>query len=726
MDAEDGRLLGRRDRTCRADAHATTTGEAIDILPTDAATPRPFPNQYYNLDGIFHASGPDGSVDLPIVGAGVLSTSLRGPWIRIQHLGGPDASASWTVADGDTVHHLWSDANSDLSERNVFFHGNVAHDWVKARDPGLLNIDEELVCRVNDASATCNAYWNSVHLTFNTEAAGCINSSHSPATIYHEYGHFLNDRHYQQAGSSSGMWNPSTHEAMADVLACFIEDWPEFPRGFWGPGTFSRTIDNTNRYPEDVSTSSVHTTGLILAGAFWDLRERIGLEDAWQLAHQARYGLPDDPDIGIAFAEWFLEVLLADDDDGDLGNGTPHFAEIVESFNLHGIGTGLYLQGAIDHAEHPDTEVTDAPYAIAATIDIGLPFSGPLDVAVVYRLDDQPPQTILPATALGGSDFGAEIPAQPAGTVVQYGIRVLDPWSGEYVYHPREWREQPLTFLVGELHAVVEDAFETPGDWTVGDPADNASAGIWERNIPQATWVTPTVNLQPAGDHSPVGSRCWVTGAAAGFNFYDHDVDGGRTTLYSGVYDLTAMARPIVRYWDYYSNNLGPAPSEDPFVLQATEDGSSWVTVRSSTFSTNAWQERAFPVESWIPAGPAVQFRFIAADYATGSYVEALVDDFEILDLGAPPPSGGIDVRDVPLQVFPNPSAGDVTVTLPGEAGRLRLIDAAGRTVEVWEVSAGSQTVRAMLTLPRGLYRWNWSGEGASGTVAWSVLEEGW
>ena len=93
-------------------------------------------------------------------------------------------------------------------------------------------------------------------------------------------------------------------------------------------------------------------------------------------------------------------------------------------------------------------------------------------------------------------------------------------------------------------------------------PDDNVTAGLWQRGIPQATWKGWS-NAQPAADHSPSGVRCFVTGPLAGQNYWDHDVDGGKTTLFSPVYDLSNMQELIIRYFKWYKNNTAQNPNQD-------------------------------------------------------------------------------------------------------------------------------------------------------------------
>ena len=85
------------------------------------------------------------------------------------------------------------------------------------------------------------------------------------------------------------------------------------------------------------------------------------------------------------------------------------------------------------------------------------------------------------------------------------------------------------------------DDFETSSNWIVGDLNDTASAGIWERAIPNATYNDSGQLIQPDQDNSNPGSYCFITenGTNQGFgNASQTDVEGGMTTLYSPLFDL--------------------------------------------------------------------------------------------------------------------------------------------------------------------------------------------
>src|SRR5439155_10420279 len=170
-----------------------------------------------------------------------------------------------------------------------------------------------------------------------------------------------------------------------------------------------RTVSNTARWPEDQSADP-HTTGLILAGAYWDLAQSLGFASAGHLAHFAKYGTPDDPDDGVAMSEYFIETLVADDDDADLSNGTPHSSSIAMAFNAHGIVTGFYID--INHVPVAD-QPSGGFYPATAVIQYPGPF-GQLDSGspmLHYSLNSGPFQVTNMQPTGNPNEFRGILPA---------------------------------------------------------------------------------------------------------------------------------------------------------------------------------------------------------------------------------------------------------------------------------------------------------------------------
>jgi hypothetical protein len=253
------------------------------------------------------------------------------------------------------------------------------------------------------------------------------------------------------------------------------------------------------------------------------------------------------------------------------------------------------------------------------------------------------------------------------------------------------------------------DSAEVDLGWTLGTAGDDATSGIWERVDPIGT-IYNSQAVQPEDDHTAEpGHLCFVTGngtigGAAGEN----DVDNGKTTLLSPVFDLDGAASATISYWRWYTNDLGNNPGEDTWDVDVTADGLSWVHLEHTTASANTWTEHSFDLAPYIPFTAEVQFRFVASDVSPGSLVEAAVDD--ILVSIQRPPSAGLATAGVPQvhrlalgPCVPNPvtprtripfelpEAGPVTVAVYNVTGRAVavLLDAtrleAGRHAVSWD-----------------------------------------
>ena len=144
------------------------------------------------------------------------------------------------------------------------------------------------------------------------------------------------------------------------------------------------------------------------------------------------------------------------------------------------------------------------------------------------------------------------------------------------------------------------------------------------------------------------------------------DVDGGKTTLFSPIYDLSDYSGAIVSYWNWYTNNQGNNPGNDLWKVDISSDsGNSWINLESSSSSNNFWVQKQFYINDYIENLESVQFRFIAEDIfyendngSGGSLVEAALDDFTIqvlidngCSVGDLNQDNSINIQDIVLMV---------------------------------------------------------------------------
>ena len=339
---------------------------------------------------------------------------------------------------------------------------------------------------------------------------------------------------------------------------------------------------------------------------------------------------------------------------------------------------------SIGHAPLGDTDDVANPYPVLATITAAETLN-PDSILVVYDAGDGPQRVLMTPTG-DPDEYGAEIPAQPAGTFVDYYI-VAEDMTGYRRTDPAGAPASVYSFFVGTIESVFFDDVETANGWALVAAGDNATTGRWERGDPQGT-TNAGNQVQAEDDHTAApGVMCFATGLSAGASAGSFDVDGGKTTLLSPVFDLSGHAYAFVSYWRWFTNNLGAFPDEDYWQVQVTSNGTTWVNLEYTLESRNAWTKMSFPVHEYVPLTANVRFRFIATDTSNNSLVEAAVDDFEVS--GWQPPEVGVEgvvpARVVLVQNAPNPfnpaTLIRFSVPAPGEKVTLRVFDAAGRRV---------------------------------------------
>ncbi len=222
----------------------------------------------------------------------------------------------------------------------------------------------------------------------------------------------------------------------------------------------------------------------------------------------------------------------------------------------------------------------------------------------------------------------ADLPAAACGDLPAFYYTVTDPACGALTL-PAGAPAAAYTAVVGTFSIAASDACEAPTGWTVGDSNDDATTGIWENASPQGT------TAQPGEDHTPgAGTNCWVTGATAGASVGTNDIDGGTTTLYSPIYDLSGLTAPVVSYWRWYNNSAGSNPGQDSMEIEVSSDGgATWASlevVGPTSDNTGGWILASHDLAAIVTPTSQVQLRFRASDLGGGSIVEAAIDDLEI------------------------------------------------------------------------------------------------
>ena len=587
---------------------------------------------------------------------------------------------------------------------NAYYHVNRVHNFMKGYFPTFTGMDFSLPTNVDLTSGTCNAFYSGTDINFYAADATCHSFAEIGDVIYHEYGHGISDHFYTMV-SGTTITNGALNEASSDIWALSITRHPILAENaFVGYGGFIRRYDMTPQvYPIDLNTTPLiadpHQNGQIIAGSWWDVAVEIGSVDTMtRLFTDVYYDAPDGPDgtEGVVYQTILIDALMADDDNSNLMDGTPHYAQIVAAFAKHGI----YLEkdATITHTELSNQpQGTPIPVSAHLTLGSSTYFH---DLTMYYRINGTGVWTPVVLTN-SSMNFTGAIPAQDYGTTVEYYFVVHDALSVPNAYFPITCNPSmvssqvtiPYQFGVG-IGAVDSNNFEgAVAGWGIsGNPGDDATDGLWHQGVP--TPATIYYTAWPAHDHTTGSGQCLVTGAGAFFS--GTGVTGGTSTVLTPVFDISGFTNPIVEYYRWFSNDQGANFKNDPWIVKINNGaGGAWQTVEHTYQSDVAWRRRIFPVSTYLPGATHVQLQFFASDSLLTNWdsngqstTAGSIDDFFIYDKRDL--SGVAVVSALKSNIYPNPADETVNIVLSQDVpGTISCYDVLGQKVEELTIASG-------------------------------------
>ena len=300
-----------------------------------------------DINGNYEISGLTGSVNI--------NSNLEGPYVKVvnglvENI--PYTKAQYTSTATAPGTNSWNWKDYDTSDRqeesNLFYHLNIVHDFFAARESpfDIHDMDYQSVGEVQTGAGAyhCNAYADGTNTHFYGSGNNCENTALLSDIIYHEYTHLVT-RHLI---SDFPYWDETgnMNEGFSDYFSSSINNNPCVSEGFRiGQGCL-RNIKNIAKYPENYNPEPHQ---VLFSGALWDLREVIGQELNDNLIIRTMKLQPH------SFTEFIDFMLIVDDNNGDLIDGTPHVNEICHAFyDLH----GLYSPNCVGYTEKPIAVIT--------------------------------------------------------------------------------------------------------------------------------------------------------------------------------------------------------------------------------------------------------------------------------------------------------------------------------------------------------------------------------
>ena len=459
----------------------------------------------------------------------------------------------------------WTSASATQAEIDTYKFVFDVRAWAQEMAPDNGMGIDTLTAKVN-VSGNCNAYYDG-NLNFYDEGGGCNNTGEIADVVYHEWGHGF---HYYEL--EAGVYDPSISEGIADTLSTLMTHDSRIGPYFYTSGGSIRDTSPDYVYPTDVTGES-HQDGLIFAGAMWDLWDELNTTygetraDSGSGWRTASLLLANGLHAGPTIPESYDEFVLADDDNNNTVDGTPHFCEILEAFGRHGLGPGGTSSViGIDHTPIPN-QPSNTPIAFdGAVVNLapGCTEFTLADVVIHYSTDGG--GTWLDAGgALSGDAFTGDLAGFPGGTIVNYYVSATA-LDGTEVMLPSGGDIAPYTFYVGQLEEVWCASFDDDdGGFTHelldGRETEGADDWIWDR---------PT---GLAGDPSDAytGRKIWGNDLGGG-NFNGEYQAGIQNRLSSPAIDVGTNTELILQYRRWLS-------VEDGYYDQArvlANDGEVW------------------------------------------------------------------------------------------------------------------------------------------------------
>ncbi len=451
-------------------------------------------------------SADDGSHSL----SGELEVLLEGPSLRVW-----EQSSEIRVAGSDDM-LLEGDVDLPLSATQVQHAFHQGWDWLLQRWPSHAWLSAQVPATVELDYAACNAYYTSGTINFFVGYEGsCNNPGRIADVVLHELGHGFH--HYVL---QTGTFASDISEGSADYVAATILGDPALAPEFYPGSDYLREIDSDKVYPDDL-IGEEHNDGLIWGSFLWNLREQwsdtYGEELGVEMADQLMLGALEQ---GPTLTDVYQAVITADDDDGDLSDGTPHGCELVALLDQHGLGPGPIGVVSFDHEPLGSQGSSVESYPLELELFSATPECGDLDedsVQLWFAVEpallpgQEQAQDELPRPDSGGTDtaepgdsgapqpdpyegwqavelerdgdlWSGVIPRQPATSRVFYFMQASS-GDGEQVVYTHAGAQAGLySFRVGDRQEIWCEGFEHgASDWEHGSgtPLQPDTEGIF-------------------------------------------------------------------------------------------------------------------------------------------------------------------------------------------------------------------------------------------------------
>ena len=365
LNARNGKVLEIADRNAYAEVKGGVYPVTNDGVNPDGVEQAGWPMPFADVSG-----GLSGTTDTGgnIAGSGSLTTDFYGPYVNINDNCGSSSLTATDVVDwgtsggDDCTTPGFGGAGNTHSSRTGFYELNKMIEMGRGQLPSNSWLQQRLTSNMN-INSTCNAFWNGT-VNFYRSGGGCSNTGEIAGVFDHEWGHGMDAN-----DATPGIASPSG-EGIADMYTALRLNDSCIGRNFQGSVCSgngntcntctgvrdidyqkkSRNAPHTYSYSNANCGGSVHCVGHVYSEAMWSLWKRklqsapynYDNNTAHEIVNRLTYIAAGNtgtwfsggaPNGGCAGTSGYQNYLVADDDNGNLNDGTPHMAAIYAAFN---------------------------------------------------------------------------------------------------------------------------------------------------------------------------------------------------------------------------------------------------------------------------------------------------------------------------------------------------------------------------------------------------------
>lgn len=527
------------------------------------------------------------------------------------------------------VHNADNATDAERAQVNGYVHANQVRDFLLSYLPAYPTISSQVdfpvVVNRNDGYCPGNAWYDYSSINFCVAGSSYSNTSFASVN-HHEYGHHI----VSSGGSGQGAYG----EGMSDTVAMLIAKESGLGIGFYATQCDAplRDANNTCQYSaSSCSTcgSAVHSCGTLLSGTIWSVRQHL-LADFPETADEilrplVLSSIPLHTGTAIN-AQIAIDLLTLDDTDGNIANGTPHYAQICAGFADHGMSCPALQTGL---SVSPTTE-------LSASGPLGGPFQ---PAAATYTLQNLGPELTL----------NYEITGTPTWLDLSSSAGTLELGQTAQVVVTLD-QQEAAGFGNGAYSAALNFVNVTNGVGTqlrnvkleVGAPVPIYTA-TFESGLEGFTVASGTTNLWHRGatcadalaGHSTPGSLYFGSDSACTFESGSTRVEG---TVDSPSIIVNNTDKVELRF-NYYLQTEG-GTTWDRATVQVSANGGAFATVASNggggfaLQQTSAWQPVTVDITSLMgstsPVDLRIRFGFDSIDGVLNNYTGFVVDDVQV------------------------------------------------------------------------------------------------